>query len=140
MSLAGKVAIVTGASRGIGAAVARALAAEGVDLGLASRSGDGLGLERVVSRSCDVRDRAQLHEHLSARGRDRFCPRGGSRTHAGRAARDDERRGRRRGRPLRAHAPARSSHPRGRLQADAGGVVGLGPLGLLSETGGAVTL
>jgi len=39
-SLAGKVALVMGASRGIGAAVAQALDAEGVRLGLASRSGD----------------------------------------------------------------------------------------------------
>lgn len=54
--LEGKVALVTGASRGIGAAVARALAAEGVSLGLASRSGDDLGLDNVVARPTDVRD------------------------------------------------------------------------------------
>jgi NADP-dependent 3-hydroxy acid dehydrogenase YdfG len=58
-ALDGKVAVVTGASRGIGAAVARALAAEGVRLGLGSRSGDDLGLE-AVARRCDVRDRRQL--------------------------------------------------------------------------------
>jgi 3-oxoacyl-[acyl-carrier protein] reductase len=54
--LEGKVALVTGASRGIGAAVAHALASEGVRLGLASRSGADLGLEAVVARPCDVRD------------------------------------------------------------------------------------
>ena len=40
MTLEGKVALVTGASRGIGAAVARMLDERGVKLGLTSRSGD----------------------------------------------------------------------------------------------------
>lgn len=70
-SLEGKVALVTGASRGIGAAVARALAAEGVHLALASRSGDDLGLEGVVARPCDVRRPDDL-EALAAEAAKRF--------------------------------------------------------------------
>jgi 3-oxoacyl-[acyl-carrier protein] reductase len=56
MSLNGKTAVITGASRGIGAALARMLHARGVNLGLASRSGDDLGLAGAVAQPCDVRD------------------------------------------------------------------------------------
>jgi NADP-dependent 3-hydroxy acid dehydrogenase YdfG len=70
-SLEGKVALVTGASRGIGAAVARALGAEGVRLALASRSGEDLGLEAVVARPCDVRRPDDL-EALAAEAATRF--------------------------------------------------------------------
>jgi NAD(P)-dependent dehydrogenase (short-subunit alcohol dehydrogenase family) len=58
--LEGRVALITGASRGIGAAVARALSAEGVHLGLASRSGDDLGIADAVARPADVRDPAAI--------------------------------------------------------------------------------
>ena len=53
------MAVVTGASRGIGAAVARSLDAEGVRLGLGSRTGDDLGLN-AVARRVDVRKRSEL--------------------------------------------------------------------------------
>jgi NAD(P)-dependent dehydrogenase (short-subunit alcohol dehydrogenase family) len=70
-SLDGRAALVTGASRGIGAAIARALAAEGARLGLASRSGDDLGLPEAVARPCDVRRPEDL-EALAAETADRF--------------------------------------------------------------------
>ncbi|HEX3243699.1 MAG TPA: SDR family NAD(P)-dependent oxidoreductase [Solirubrobacterales bacterium] len=57
MELEGKVAIVTGASAGIGAAVARRLHDAGAAVGLLSRRGGDLGLERSVGQPCDVRDR-----------------------------------------------------------------------------------
>ena len=59
-SLTGKVALITGASRGIGRAVATTLHADGVRLGLASRSGDDLGLSDAVGLKADVRDRGAL--------------------------------------------------------------------------------
>lgn len=59
-NLEGKVALITGASKGIGAAVARSLHERGVRLGLASRSGDDLGLDGAVAQSCDVRDPEQV--------------------------------------------------------------------------------
>jgi NADP-dependent 3-hydroxy acid dehydrogenase YdfG len=59
-SLREKVALVTGASRGVGAAVAKALAREGVSLGLVSRSGDDLGIDGAVAGPADVRRPADV--------------------------------------------------------------------------------
>jgi NADP-dependent 3-hydroxy acid dehydrogenase YdfG len=49
-----RVAFITGASRGVGAAVARALHGDGMRVALASRSGDDLGIG--LGLKCDVRD------------------------------------------------------------------------------------
>lgn len=67
----GRVALITGASRGIGAAVARRLSAEGAALALGSRSGDDLGLPETIGLSTDVRDPAAL-EALAAAAAERF--------------------------------------------------------------------
>jgi NADP-dependent 3-hydroxy acid dehydrogenase YdfG len=69
--LKGRTALVTGASRGIGAAVAHALHGLGVNLGLASRSGDDLGLVNAVALPADVRDPAAL-EKLAAATAEKF--------------------------------------------------------------------
>src|SRR4051794_10053722 len=71
ISLEGKVALVTGASRGIGAAVAHSLASHGVHLGLASRSGDDLGIEGAMAAPCDVRRPGDL-DSLAAATAERF--------------------------------------------------------------------
>jgi len=69
--LSGKVAFITGASAGIGAAVARSLSAEGVKLGLASRRGADLGLPEAAGLTCEVRELAQV-EAAVAETADRF--------------------------------------------------------------------
>ncbi len=81
LRLAGKKAVITGASRGIGLAIATALAAEGCDIALAARS---VGSERfrksaqalcdsaqcrVVAKSCDVRSRTSVDAFFKAVGK-----------------------------------------------------------------------
>jgi NAD(P)-dependent dehydrogenase (short-subunit alcohol dehydrogenase family) len=70
LELTGKRAIVTGGSRGIGKAVARQLALEGADVGIAARDPSRIAAavdelragtgRAVVGRSCDTRDDASV--------------------------------------------------------------------------------
>lgn len=60
LELDGKVAIVTGASRGIGEGIARILAEEGCDLFLVARSGDDLARVAADIRACHGR-RVETH-------------------------------------------------------------------------------
>jgi len=64
--LKGRVAVITGASSGVGAALARALAKAGAKLGLISRRGDDLGIDDALASPCDVRDLSQLEDFLAA--------------------------------------------------------------------------
>jgi NADP-dependent 3-hydroxy acid dehydrogenase YdfG len=66
MELDGKVALVTGASGGIGAAVSRKLHDSGASVGLLSRKGGDLGLERGFGVTCDVSDRGAVAEATEA--------------------------------------------------------------------------
>ena len=69
--LDGKVALITGASRGIGAAVARSLHGAGASVALLSREGAALGLARGLGLACDVRDRAAV-DRAAATAVERF--------------------------------------------------------------------
>ncbi len=64
--LSGKVAFVTGASGGIGAAVARGLSEAGAQVGLASRRGDDLGLRDALGLVCDVRRLDQVETAVAS--------------------------------------------------------------------------
>lgn len=65
-ALDGRVALITGASGGIGAATARLFTAHGARVALASRSGRDLGIRAAVAQECDVRVPAQLASILAA--------------------------------------------------------------------------
>lgn len=65
-TLDGRVALITGASRGIGAAIARTLAEAGARVALASRSGDNPGVDGAFAKACDVRDPASLEAMVAA--------------------------------------------------------------------------
>ena len=75
LKLAGKTAIVSGGSKGIGKAVARQLAREGVDVALAARNMDDLNAaakeianetgRRVISISTDTSDDARVREMVA---------------------------------------------------------------------------
>ena len=69
--LRGKIAVVTGASRGIGLAVAKVLADAGCRLALAARFGNALELraaEKIggFAQACDVRDERSVSEFFAA--------------------------------------------------------------------------
>jgi NADP-dependent 3-hydroxy acid dehydrogenase YdfG len=65
-SLAGRVALITGAGRGIGASTAKLLAEQGVQLALASRRGENPGLDGALVKQTDVRDPKSVQAMVDA--------------------------------------------------------------------------
>jgi NAD(P)-dependent dehydrogenase (short-subunit alcohol dehydrogenase family) len=63
-ALEGRRAFVTGASRGVGAAIARRFVEEGARVALASRAGDDLGIG--LGLQCDVSDAASVDAAVAA--------------------------------------------------------------------------
>ena len=64
LDIAGKVAVITGASSGIGESLARLLSSQGVKLGLLSRSGRDLGLPDSLTVAGDVSDRVAVTQFV----------------------------------------------------------------------------
>ena len=65
-SLEGRVALITGAGRGIGAATAQLLASQGLRLALASRRGENPGVDGALVREADVRDPDSMQAMVDA--------------------------------------------------------------------------
>ncbi len=61
-----RVAFITGASRGVGAAVARTFHEAGARVALASRSGDDLDLDDALGVECDVRSPESVDAAVAA--------------------------------------------------------------------------
>lgn len=65
MAVEPKVAVITGASRGLGAGLAAAFAHEGIALGLCSRTCEARTEEQRVQRPVDVSDRSAMEEFVA---------------------------------------------------------------------------
>ena len=80
LELAGRVAIVTGASRGVGKAIAQELALEGVDVAICARSRDALDAaakELASATGRHMRCAKAVAPHMQERGWGRIINIGG---------------------------------------------------------------